>query len=151
MQSYYWVKIFYIVFVVVWMVMVFYLLCILVNLVEIVGQLVVIECLQLMGLCLYCFGYLMFGLVFVLGLVLWLGYKIILDFLIMVVLGGVGWLYVKLGLVVVLLVYFSWIGCLLKGVVKGRVLLLLCVLWWINEILLLVFILIVWLVLVKLF
>lgn len=103
MQSYYWVKTFHIVFVVAWMATVFYLPRILVNLAETAGQPAVTERLQLMGLRLYRFGHSMFGLAFVLGLVLWLGYKVIPDFPTMVASGGAGWLHAKLGLVVVLL------------------------------------------------
>ncbi|WP_409454934.1 CopD family protein [Klebsiella pneumoniae] len=50
---------------------------------------------------------------------------------------------------VVLLAYFIWIGRLLKGVAKGRALPLSRALRWINEIPLLAFIPIVWLVLAK--
>lgn len=149
MQSYYWVKTFHIVFVVAWMATVFYLPRILVNLAETAGQPVVTERLQLMGLRLYRFGHSMFGLAFLLGLVLWLGYKVIPDFPTMVAAGGAGWLHAKLGLVVVLLAYFIWIGRLLKGVAKGRALPSSRALRWINEIPLLAFIPIVWLVLAK--
>ncbi|WP_270999252.1 PAS domain-containing protein, partial [Listeria seeligeri] len=51
---------------------VFYLPRILVNLAETAGQPAVTERLQLMGLRLYRFGHSMFGLAFLLGLVLWL-------------------------------------------------------------------------------
>ena len=115
MQSYYWIKTFHIVFVVAWMATVFYLPRILVNLAETAGQPAVSERLQLMGLRLYRFGHSMFGLAFLLGLVLWLGYKVIPDFPTMVAPGGAGWLHAKLGLVL-LLVYFGWTGRLLKGV-----------------------------------
>ncbi len=67
----------------------------------------------------------------------------------MVAPGGAGWLHAKLGLVVLLLVYFGWIGRLLKGVAKGRALPSSRALRWINEIPLLAFIPIVWLVLAK--
>ena len=80
MQSYYWVKTFHLLFVVAWMAAVFYLPRILVNLSETAGQLPVTERLQLMGLRLYKFGHMMFGLALILGLVLWLGYKVIPDF-----------------------------------------------------------------------
>jgi putative membrane protein len=109
----------------------------------------VVERLQLMGLRLYRFGHSMFGLAFVLGLVLWLGYRVIPDFPTMVAPGGAGWLHAKLGLVVLLLVYFGWTGRLLKGVAKGRPLPSSRALRWINEIPLLAFIPIVWLVLAK--
>ena len=67
----------------------------------------------------------------------------------MVAPGGAGWLHAKLGLVVLLLVYFGWTGRLLKGVAKGRALPSSRALRWINEIPLLAFIPIVWLVLAK--
>ena len=121
----------------------------LVNLAETAGQPAVTERLQLMGLRLYRFGHSMFGLAFLLGLVLWLGYRVIPDFPTMVAPGGAGWLHAKLGLVVVLLAYFIWIGRLLKGVAKGRALPSSRALRWINEIPLLAFIPIVWLVLAK--
>lgn len=122
MQSYYWVKTFHLLFVVAWMAAVFYLPRILVNLSETAGQLPVTERLQLMGLRLYRFGHMMFGLALILGVVLWLGYRVIPDFPTMVAPGAAGWLHAKLGLVVLLLVYYSWTGRLLKGAVKGRVL-----------------------------
>ena len=105
MQSYYWVKTFHIVFVVAWMATVFYLPRILVNLAETAGQPAVTERLQLMGLRLYRFGHSMFGLAFLLGLVLWLGYKVIPDFPTMVAPGGAGWLHAKLALVVAVIGY----------------------------------------------
>jgi len=80
MQSYYWVKTFHLLFVVAWMAAVFYLPRILVNLSETAGQLPVTERLQLMGLRLYKFGHMMFGFALILGLVLWLGHKVIPDF-----------------------------------------------------------------------
>lgn len=149
MQSYFWVKTFHLVFVVAWMATVFYLPRILVNIAETAGQAAVSERLQLMGRRLYRFGHSMFGLAFVLGLVLWLGYRVIPDFPTMVAPGGAGWLHAKLGLVVLLMAYFIWIGRLLKGVAKGRPLPSSRALRWINEIPLLAFIPIVWLVLAK--
>ena len=122
MQSYYWVKTFHIVFVVAWMATVFYLPRILVNLAETAGQPAVTERLQLMGLRLYRFGHSMFGLAFLLGLVLWLGYKVIPDFPTMVAPGAAGWLHAKLGLVVLLVVHYVVAGRWLKGVDAGRAL-----------------------------
>lgn len=149
MQSYFWVKTFHLVFVVAWMATVFYLPRILVNIAETAGQAAVSDRLQLMGRRLYRFGHVMFGLAFVLGLVLWMGYRMIPDFPTMVAPGGAGWLHAKLGLVVVLLAYFIWTGRLLKGVANGRALPSPVVLRWINEIPLLAFIPIVWLVVAK--
>ena len=122
MQSYFWVKTFHIVFVVAWMAAVFYLPRILVNIAEAAGQAQVGQRLQLMGRRLYGFGHVMFGLAFVLGLVLWLGYRVLPDFPTMVAPGAAGWLHAKLGLVALLLVYFIFTGRWLKGVDSGRAL-----------------------------
>jgi len=149
MQTYYWVKTFHLVFVVAWMATVFYLPRILVNIAETAGQAAVGERLQLMGRRLYRFGHVMFGLAFVLGLVLWLGYRVIPEFPTMVAPGAAGWLHAKLGLVVLLLGYYIWAGRLLKGVARGRALPSSRALRWINEIPLLAFIPIVWLVLAR--
>ena len=149
MQSYFWIKTFHLVFVVAWMAAVFYLPRILVNIAESAGEPAVGARLQLMGMRLYRFGHVMFGLALVLGLVLWLGYRVIPDFPTMVAPGAAGWLHAKLGLVGVLLAYFIWIGRLLKGVARGRALPSSRALRWINEIPLLAFIPIVWLVLAK--
>lgn len=149
MQTYYWVKTFHLVFVVAWMATVFYLPRILVNIAETAGQAAVGERLQLMGRRLYRFGHVMFGLAFVLGLVLWLGYRVIPEFPTMVAPGAAGWLHAKLGLVVLLLGYYIGAGRLLKGVARGRALPSSRALRWINEIPLLAFIPIVWLVLAK--
>lgn len=149
MQSYFWVKTFHLVFVVAWMAAVFYLPRILVNIAEAAGQAQVGERLQLMGRRLYRFGHVMFGLAFVLGLVLWLGYRVLPDFPTMVAPGAAGWLHAKLGLVVLLLAYFIFTGRWLKGVAKGRTLPSSRTLRWFNELPLLLFIAIVYLVLVK--
>ncbi|KQO02750.1 MULTISPECIES: CopD family protein [Stenotrophomonas] len=149
MQSYFWVKTFHLVFVVAWMAAVFYLPRILVNIAEAAGQAQVGERLQLMGRRLYRFGHVMFGLAFVLGLVLWLGYRVLPDFPTMVAPGAAGWLHAKLGLVVLLLAYFIFTGRWLKGVDKGRTLPSSRTLRWFNELPLLLFIAIVYLVLAK--
>ncbi len=149
MQSYYWIKTFHLVFVVAWMATVFYLPRILVNIAEAAGQVAVVERLQLMGMRLYRFGHSMFGLALVLGVALWLGYRVLPGFPTMVAPGAAGWLHAKLGLVALLLVYFVWTGRLLKGVAKGRALPSSRALRWINEIPLLAFIPVVWLVLAK--
>ena len=149
MQSYFWVKTFHLVFVVAWMAAVFYLPRILVNIAEAAGQAQVGERLQLMGRRLYRFGHVMFGLAVVLGLVLWLGYRVLPDFPTMVAPGAAGWLHAKLGLVVLLLAYFIFTGRWLKGVAKGRTLPSSRTLRWFNELPLLLFIAIVYLVLAK--
>ncbi len=149
MQSYFWFKTFHLVFVVAWMATVFYLPRILVNIAEAAGQAAVVERLQLMGMRLYRFGHSMFGLAFMLGLVLWLGYRVLPDFPTMVAPGAAGWLHAKLALVAVLLAYFIWMGRMVKGVAKGRALPSSRALRWINELPLLAFIPVVWLVLAK--
>lgn len=149
MQSYFWVKTFHLVFVVAWMAAVFYLPRILVNIAEAAGQPPVVERLQLMGKRLYRFGHVMFGIAFILGLVLWLGYKVLPDFPTMVAPGAAGWLHAKLGLVVLLLVYFIFTGRWLKGTLKGKALPSPGTLRWFNELPLVLFIAIVYLVLAK--
>lgn len=148
MQSYFWVKTFHIVFVVAWMAAVFYLPRILVNLAEAAGQAQVAERLQLMGRRLYRFGHVMFGIAFVLGLVLWLGYRVLPDFPTMVAQGS-GWLHAKLTLVVLLFVYYIVSGRWLKGTAKGRALPSSRALRWFNELPLVLFIGVVWLVIAK--
>ncbi|MNN28326.1 Copper resistance protein D [compost metagenome] len=149
MQSYFWVKTFHLVFVVAWMASVFYLPRILVNIAEASGQPAVVERLQLMGKRLYGFGHSMFGIAFLLGLVLWLGYKVLPEFPTMVAPGAAGWLHAKLGLVVLLLVYFIFTGRWLKGTLKGKALPSSRALRWFNELPLVLFIAIVYLVLAK--
>src|SRR3546814_1565698 len=91
--------------VIAWMAAVFYLPRILVNLAEAGGDPGVRARLVLMGRRLYRFGHVMFGLATVLGLALWLGYRLIPDFPTMVG-TGTGWLHAKLALVVLLLAHF---------------------------------------------
>lgn len=148
MQSYLWVKTFHLVFVVAWMAAVFYLPRLLVNIAEAATQAAVVERLELMGRRLYRFGHVMFGIAFLLGLVLWLGYRVLPDFPTMVALGS-GWLHAKLGLVVLLLVYYVFTGRWLKGLAKGRALPPARTLRWFNELPLLLLIAIVYLVLAK--
>mgnify|MGYP006178660651 CR=1 FL=1 len=74
MHAYLWLKTAHLVFVIAWMATVFYLPRILVNLAEAGDDLAVRARLVLMGRRLYRFGHHMFGVAFVLGLVLWLGY-----------------------------------------------------------------------------
>ncbi|SBV35280.1 conserved membrane hypothetical protein [uncultured Stenotrophomonas sp.] len=148
MQSYFWVKTLHIVFVVAWMAAVFYLPRILVNIAEAAGQAQVAERLQLMGRRLYRFGHVMFGIAFLLGLVLWLGYRVLPDFPTMVAQGS-GWLHAKLTLVVLLFVYYIVSGRWLKGAASGRALPSSRALRWFNELPLLLFIAVVWLVIAK--
>ena len=144
-----WVKTFHIVFVVAWMAAVFYLPRILVNIAEADGQASVLERLQLMGRRLYRFGHVMFGLGVLLGLVLWLGYHVLADFRTMVAPGAAGWLHAKLCLVVLLFVYYIFSGRWLKGLAKGRTLPSARALRWFNELPLVLFIGVVYLVLAK--
>ena len=148
MQSYFWVKTFHIVFVVAWMAAVFYLPRILVNIAEAAGQVQVVERLQLMGRRLYRFGHVMFGIAFVLGLVLWLGYRVLPAFPTMVG-AGTAWLHAKLGLVVLLFAFYIVTGRWLKGAERGRPLPSGTALRWFNELPLLALVAIVWLVLAK--
>ena len=83
----------------------FYLPRILVNLAEAGDEPAVRARLLLMGRRLYRFGHTMFGIAFVLGLVLWLHFDIV---------GG--WLHAKLVLVALLLAHFIVAGRWLKGV-----------------------------------
>lgn len=148
MQAYLWVKTGHLVFVVAWMAAVFYLPRILVNLAEAGDEPAVRARLMLMGRRLYRFGHMMFGLAFVLGLVLWLGYRVFPDFPTMVG-AGTGWLHAKLALVALLLAYFSFAGRWLKGLDKGRSLPSSKTLRWFNEVPVLLLVAVVYLVLAK--
>ena len=148
MQSYFWVKTFHVVFVVAWMAAVFYLPRILVNIAEAAGQAQVAERLHLMGRRLYRFGHVMFGIAFVLGLVLWLGYRVLPAFPTMVG-AGTAWLHAKLGLVVALFAFYIVTGRWLKGAERGRPLPSGRALRWFNELPLPALVAIAWLVLAK--
>jgi putative membrane protein len=137
-MAYLWVKTFHLVFVIAWMATIFYLPRLLVNLAEAGDDAAVRARLVLMGKRLYRFGHHMFGLAFVLGLVLWLYFGIV---------GG--WLHAKLALVAALLAYFIVCGRMLKraehaGVTRSAI-------WfrWFNELPLLLLIAVVYLVLAK--
>ncbi len=148
MTAYLIAKTAHIVFVIAWMAALFYLPRILLNLVEAGDAPPVRERLLLMGRRLYRFGHIMFGLAFVLGLVLWLGYRVIPDVPTLVAQGS-GWLHAKLGLV--LLLFAAWVvsGRWLKRVARGGTLPSANALRWFNEIPVLVLAAIVWLVLAK--
>src|SRR3546814_16958665 len=92
----------YLVLLIAWMAAVFYLPRILVNLAEAGGDPGVRARLVLMGRRLYRFGHVMFGLAPLLGLVLWLGYRVIADFPTMVA-AGTGWVPANLAHVGLLL------------------------------------------------
>ena len=145
---YLWIKTFHLVFVIAWMSAVFYLPRILVNLAEASHEPAVRARLVLMGRRLYGFGNAMFGLSVILGLVLWLGYRVFPGFPTMVA-PGTGWIHVKLALLAVLLAYYIVSGRWLKGLDAGRALPSSRALRWFNQIPLLLLIAIIWLVLAK--
>ena len=146
MTLYLWIKTLHIVFVIAWMAAVFYLPRILVNLGEAGNQPAVRERLVLMGRRLYRFGHAMFGLTFVLGLVLWLGYRVIPNFPTMV---AGGWLHAKLALVALTLIFYIWTGRRLKAIDKGASLPAPKAMRWWNELPLPVLVIVIWLVLAK--
>lgn len=147
-MAYLLTKTFHLVFVIAWMASVFYLPRILVNIAEAGDAPEVRARLLLMGRRLYRFGHVMFGIAFVLGLVLWLGYRVLPAFPTMVGI-GTAWMHAKLGLVVVLLAFYIVTGRWLKGAERGRPLPSGKALRWFNELPLLALVAIVWLVLAK--
>jgi putative membrane protein len=147
-MAYLLTKTFHLVFVIAWMAAVFYLPRILVNLAEAGGSQEVRARLLLMGRRLYRFGHVMFGIAFLLGLVLWLGYRVLPAFPTMVG-AGTAWLHAKLGLVALLLAFYIVTGRWLKGAERGRPLPSGTALRWFNELPLLALVAIVWLVLAK--
>ncbi len=148
MQAYLWVKSFHLLFVMAWVAAAFYLPRILINLVEAGDDATVRARLVLMGRRLYRFGHVMFGLAFVLGLVLWLGYRFIPDFPTMVG-SGTGWMHAKLTLVAAMFAMYIVAGRWLKGVDKGRTLPSGKVLRIVNEIPVLLLLGVIWLVIAK--
>ncbi|KWV13641.1 CopD family protein [Xanthomonas translucens] len=149
MHLYLWIKSLHLLFVVAWMAAVFYLPRILVNIAESAGQPEVQARLVLMGRRLYRFGHMMFGLALLLGLTLWLGYKVLPDFPTMVVPGHSGWLHAKLGLVGLMLAYYIFSGRWLKGVCQARALPSARALRLFNELPVLALLVVIWLVLAK--
>jgi putative membrane protein len=137
-MAYLWTKTAHLVFVIAWMSCVFYLPRILVNIAEAGDAREVRARLVLMGRRLYRFGHTMFGIAFVLGLVLWLHFHI-----------AGGWLHAKLALVALLLVHFIVAGRWLKGVDAGRPLPSSRALRWFNEAPVLLLVGVVFLVLAK--
>lgn len=148
MQAYLWTKTAHVVFVMAWMGGVFYLPRILVNLAEAGDEPTVRARLLLMGRRLYRFGHHMFGLAVVLGLALWLGYRVFPGFPTMVVPGS-SWLHAKLALVLLLLVHFIVAGRWLKGAEAGRSLPSARTLRWFNELPVVLLVAVVYLVLAK--
>jgi len=121
-MAYFWVKSLHLLFVVAWLASVFYLPRILLNINECAGQPTVQERLVLMGMRLYRFGHIMFGIAFVFGMVLWLHFKI-----------QGGWLHTKLLLVGLLFAYFIATGVMLKKSAAGGKLMSTTALRWYNE------------------
>lgn len=149
MQTYLWTKTAHLVFVMAWVAAGFYLPRILINLVEAGDAPAVRERLLLMGRRLYRFGHVMFGLSVALGLVLWLGYRVLPAFPTMVAAGSSGWLHAKLALVALLLVHFVVAGRWLKGHGAGKPLPSARTLKWFNEVPVLLLVGVVYLVLAK--
>lgn len=135
---YLWLKTFHLVFVIAWMAVLFYLPRILVNLAEAGDEPQVRARLLLMGRRLARFGHVMFGLLLLLGLVMWLGYGV-----------GGGWMHLKLLLVAALLAYAVLTGRWLKKAAAGAPLPSPGRLRLVNELPLLALVPIVWLVLAK--
>ena len=148
MNTYLWTKSAHLLFVMAWVAAGFYLPRILVNLAEAGDEPAVRARLVLMGRRLYRFGHVMFGFAFLLGLVLWLGYRVIPGYPTMVGAGS-GWLHAKLTLVALLLAHFIVAGRWLKGVGKGRALPSAKALRVFNEIPVFVLLAVIWLVLAK--
>ena len=148
MHAYLWVKTGHLVFVIAWMAAVFYLPRIVVNLAEAGSEPAVRARLLLMGRRLYRFGHVMFGLALMLGLVLWLGYRVLPGFPTMVA-AGTGWLHAKLVLVALLLAYFIFAGRWLRGLDTGKSLPSSKALRWFNELPVLLLVAVVYLVLAK--
>ncbi|WP_256646602.1 CopD family protein [Thermomonas paludicola] len=137
-MAYLLTKTFHVVFVIAWMASVFYLPRILVNIAEAGDQPAVRARLVLMGQRLYRFGHVMFGIAFVLGLLLWLYFHI-----------SGAWLHAKLALVVALFAYYIVSGRKLKRADAGKPLPSATALRWFNELPLPLLVMIVWLVLAK--
>ncbi len=148
MQAYFWIKTAHVVFVMAWMAAAFYLPRILVNLAEAGSHPEVEARLKLMGRRLYRFGHIMFGLAFLCGLALWLGYRVIADFPTMVGAGS-GWLHAKLALVALMFAHYIVGGRWLKGMDKDRSLPSSKALRLFNELPVLLLVAVVYLVLAK--
>ena len=146
MQAYVWTKTFHLLFVMAWVAAVFYLPRILVNLAEAGEAGEVRARLVLMGRRLYRFGHVMFGLSVVLGLVLWLGYRVIPGYPTMV---SGGWMHAKLLLVALMFAHYIVAGRWLKGAARGGARATSGKLRWFNEIPVFLLLAVIWLVLAK--
>lgn len=141
------VEILHIVAIIGWMSAVFYLPRILVNIAEAGDVVAVRDRLVLMGRRLYRFGHVLFGVVVVMGLTLWHGWRVFPAFKTMV--GGSYWLHAKLLLVALLFVHYVVAGRWLKGAGAGRALPSSKALRWFNEIPVLLLLGVVYFVVVK--
>ena len=121
-MAYFWVESLHLLFVIAWLASVFYLPRILLNINECADQPAVQERLVLMGKRLYRFGHFMFAIAFVLGMTLWMHFKI-----------HGGWLHAKLLLVALLFAYFIATGVMLKRAAAGKKLMSNTKLRWYNE------------------
>ncbi|MBS3896868.1 CopD family protein [Silanimonas sp.] len=117
-STYLWTKLLHTLSVIAWMAAVFYLPRILVNIAEARGEAAVVSRLVLMGQRLYRFGHILFGFVFVLGLLLWAG-RLIDPALWPHVTYDSGWMHAKFLLVLLMLGHFIWAGRMLKGIASG--------------------------------
>ena len=137
-MAYLLTKTLHLLFVIAWMGGVFYLPRILVNIAEAGNEPAVRARLVLMGRRLYRFGHVMFGLAVVLGLALWMHFRI-----------SGGWLHVKLLLVALLLAHFIVAGRWLKAADAGKSLPSAKALRWFNELPVFLLLAVIWLVLAK--
>ncbi|MDR2873112.1 MAG: CopD family protein [Xanthomonadaceae bacterium] len=142
MHPYILTKTFHLLFVIAWMAAVFYLPRILINLREAGDQPEVRARLVLMGRRLYRFGHIMLGFAVLLGLALWMYFKMGWG-------GDQYWVHAKLLLVVLIITHYCVSGYWLKGVDKGRSLPSGRMLCWFNEVPVFLLLAIIWLVLGK--
>ncbi|MGA0586054.1 CopD family protein [Dyella sp. KRB-257] len=147
-MTYLWIKSLHLLFAIAWMATVFYLPRILVNLAEAGEDAAVRARLHLMGRRLYKFGHNMFGIAFVLGLVLWQGWHVFAQALPNVA-GSMHWIDAKLTLVALLLAYYIWAGRALKRSEKGLPLPSSRALRWLNELPVLLLLGVIFLVIAK--
>ncbi|MCG6118941.1 MAG: CopD family protein [Aquimonas sp.] len=147
-MAYTWTKSLHLLFVIAWMAAVFYLPRILVNLAEVGEQPAVRERLLLMGRRLYRFGHVMFGLLFALGLPLWLGWRVNPAWWPPVAV-GTGWLHAKLVLVALLFAYYIYTARLLRRAGEGGALPSSKALRWFNELPIFLALGAIWLVIAK--
>jgi putative membrane protein len=115
---YLWTKLLHVLLAIAWMAAVFYLPRILVNLAEVGGEAVTRARLVLMGRRLYRFGHILFGFLFLLGMLLWAG-RLVDPLLWPHVTAGSGWMHAKFLLVLLMLGHFVWAGRMLKAIEAG--------------------------------